>query len=141
MGKFINRHTRWGKLRWKIGGLKYLSELLGNAVFMSSLPIVLWEPSRITVSFALLVSLLKAAGDFSIGRRAASDLNPFLFFLAPVKDIIIGVIWFIPLVSNTVSWRGNRFIIGKNSALLPCPENGFWAWGYRLVDAIRERIA
>ncbi|HAM51306.1 MAG TPA: ceramide glucosyltransferase [Nitrospiraceae bacterium] len=139
--KFINRHTRWGKLRWKIGGLKYISELLGNAVFMSSLPIVLWEPSRITISFALLVCLLKAAGDFVVGRLINSDQNPLFFFLAPVKDIIIGFLWFVPLVSNTVSWRGNRFIIGKNSALTVCSESGLWAWRYRLVDAIRERIA
>ena len=32
--RFINRHTRWGKLRWQIGGAKYLSELAGNAVFI-----------------------------------------------------------------------------------------------------------
>ena len=38
--RFINRHTRWGKLRWKIGGPKYLSELIGNAPFMASLPVV-----------------------------------------------------------------------------------------------------
>ena len=139
--KFINRHTRWGKLRWKIGGIKYFSELIGNAVFMSTLPIMLWEPSKITVSFALLVALLKASGDFYIGRRAASDLNPFFYFLAPVKDIVIGLIWFVPLVSNTVSWRGHRFIIEKNSALLPCPGNGFWSWRYRIANAIRERLA
>jgi len=40
--KFINRHTRCGKLRWKIGGVRYFSELLGNPVFMSFLPLLLW---------------------------------------------------------------------------------------------------
>ena len=139
--KFINRHTRWGKLRWKIGGIKYFSELIGNAVFISTLPIMLWEPSKITVSFALLVALLKASGDFYIGRRAASDLNPFFYFLSPVKDIVIGLIWFVPLVSNTVLWRGHRFTIEKDSVLFPCPENGFWSWRYRIANAIRERLA
>lgn len=139
--KFINRHTRWGKLRWKIGGIKYLSELIGNTVFMSVLPIMLWEPSKITVSFALLVALLKASGDFYIGRRAASDLNPFFYFLSPLKDIVIGLIWFVPLVSNTVLWRGHRFIIEKDSVLFPCPENGFWSWRYRIANAIREHLA
>jgi ceramide glucosyltransferase len=139
--KFINRHSRWGKLRWKIGGLKYLSELVGNAVFMSMLPIMLWEPSRITVPFALLVSLLKASGDFYIGRRTASDANPFLYFLSPVKDVLIGLMWFVPILSNTVVWRGNRYIIGKDSLLSPYPETGIWSWRYRFVDAIRERLA
>jgi ceramide glucosyltransferase len=139
--KFINRHTRWGKLRWKIGGLKYVSELVGNAVFMSSLPIVLCEPSKISISFALLVCLLKTAGDYYIGRRTASELNPFLYFLAPVKDILIGFMWFIPIVSNTVVWRGNRYTIGQDSVLSSCPETGVWSWRYRFMDAIRERLA
>ena len=139
--KFINRHTRWGKLRWKIGGPKYFSELMGNTVFMSSLPIIFWEASKTTVSFALLVCLVKTAGDYYMGRRAGSDLNPFLYFLAPVKDIVIGFIWFVPVLSATVVWRGNRFIIGKDSVLLSCPESGFWSWRYRFVNAIRERIA
>lgn len=139
--KFINRHTRWGKLRWKIGGLKYFSELAGNAVFISSLPVVLWEPSRITLSFALLVSLVKIAGDYHMGRRTGSDLNPFLYFLAPLKDLLIGLVWFVPLVSTTVVWRGNRFIIGGDSLLSPCPESVVWSWKYRLVNAIRARVA
>jgi ceramide glucosyltransferase len=138
--KFINRHTRWGKLRWKIGGPKYFTELMGNAVFMSSLPILFWEPSKITVSFALLVYLLKASGDFYMGRRTGSDLNPFLYFLAPVKDIVIGLVWFVPVINNTVVWRGNRFIIGKDSLLMPCPESGFRSRGYRIASAIRGRI-
>jgi len=139
--KFINRHTRWGKLRWKIGGIKYLSELIGNAVFMSTLPIMLQEPSRITVSFALLVCLLKASGDYYIGRRTASDMNPFLYFLSPVKDVLIGLMWFVPILSNTVLWRGNRYIIGKDSLLSPYPETGIWSWRYRFMDAIREKLA
>ncbi len=139
--KFINRHTRWAKLRWKIGGLKYFSELAGNSVFMSALPIVLWQPSKTSVSFALLVCLLKIAGDYYIGRRIDSDLNPFLYFLAPAKDILIGFLWFIPLLSNTVIWRGNRYLIGKDSMLSSCPEIGIWSWRNRFVDAIRERFA
>jgi ceramide glucosyltransferase len=139
--KFINRHTRWGKLRWKIGGMKYLSELIGNAVFMSSLPILLWEPSRITITFALLISTLKVVGDLYIGKKIRSDMKPFLYILSPIKDLIIGCIWFVPILSNTVAWRGNRYIIGKNSLLSPAPDTGVWSWGYRLLYAIKTRLA
>jgi len=38
--RFLNRHTRWGKLRWRIGGLKYFSEILANPVFVAALPVV-----------------------------------------------------------------------------------------------------
>lgn len=140
--KFINRHTRWGKLRWKIGGPRYLSELIGNPVFMSCLPVFLWEASVITMAFALLVSLLKVLGDYYLGRRiGARGLAPSHYLLSPVKDLVIGVIWFVPLLSNSVVWRGNRYIIGKDSALTACPETALWPWRYRMVDAIKARLA
>ena len=139
--KFMNRHTRWGKLRWKIGGIRYFSELFSNAVFMSFLPIVLWEPSKITVAFAACVSSIKILGDIYIGRKIKTKMNCMLYFLSPLKDLIIGLIWFAPILSATVVWRGNRYIIGKDSMLSPCPENGIWSWRYRLADTIKTRFA
>jgi len=147
--RFLNRHTRWGKLRWKIGGIKYLSELLANPVFIAALPILFRGPSRETVSFAGLVGLVKVLGDFLIGRTIGVSSTGTSFhkqsllsyFLAPVKDIIIGILWFVPLLSSTVVWRGNRYVIGKDSRLSPCPETGFWSWGARITDSIRARIA
>jgi hypothetical protein len=61
--------------------------------------------------------------------------------LSPVKDLIIGVIWFVPLFSNTVVWRGNRYVIGKDTLLSECPEGGIFSWRYRLLDTIKARFA
>jgi len=138
--KFLNRHTRWGKLRWRLGGIRYISELIGNPVFMSCLPI-LFETSRITVFFALLVCLIKVMGDLYLGKILNSDSSPMVYLLSPVKDLIIGLIWLIPLLSNTVVWRGNRYIISEDSMLSPCPETGIWLWSYRIVDVIKARFA
>lgn len=142
--KFINRHTRWGKLRWKIGGVKYFSELIGNPVFISILPMLLWTTSKITISFVLFVSLAKIIGDFYLGRlikRQGRAFSPVYYLLSPVKDIIIGILWFVPILSNTVSWRGSRYIIGKDSRLSPCAETGVWSWKYRIIDKIKARLA
>ena len=147
--RFLNRHTRWGKLRWRIGGIKYISELLAHPVFIAVLPIVLNGPSRLTAGFAGLVSLVKVLTDSITGRRieaqgndyVASDRSALTCLLVPLKDIIIGVLWFIPLMSATVVWRGNRYLIGRDSRLSPCPETGVWSWGYRITDVIKERFA
>lgn len=146
--RFLNRHTRWGKLRWNIGGAKYFSELLANPVFVAALPAIA-DPTQITLSFAALIGLVKILGDSLIGRALESsssgqDLqkrSPFIYFLIPVKDFIIGILWFVPLLSSTVIWRGNRYRIGKDSRLSPCPETGVWSWGYRITDGIRARLA
>ena len=117
-------------------------ELIGNPVFMSALPIVFWQCSKLTMTFAILTSLIKVAGDFYLGRKTGTELdNPFLYLLAPFKDLLIGLMWSVPIVSNTVVWRGNRYSIGKDSILSPCPETGFWSLRYRILDAIKERFA
>ena len=157
--RFLNRHTRWGKLRWRIGGASYISELIGNPVFMSFLPLIIYGPSELTMSFVLIVSTLKILGDMVIGNALASadaessssgnesapssplSVHSLRYFLTPVKDLLIGLVWFVPLISNTVVWRGNRYIIGTDSLLSPCPEVGLWSWRYRLADAIKTRLA
>jgi len=53
--KFINRHVRWGKMRWKIGGMNYLLELTINPVFIAFLPLLLLGPTEKTLSMHTLV--------------------------------------------------------------------------------------
>ncbi|MHB8844213.1 MAG: glycosyltransferase [Nitrospirota bacterium] len=147
--RFLNRHTRWGKLRWRIGGARYLSELLVNPVFIAMLPVIVSGPTRLTVGFAGLISLVKILADSIIGRRIeaqgseypSAERSPFAYFLVPVKDLLIGCLWIVPILSATVVWRGNRYLIGRDSRLAPCPESGVWSWGYRITDVIRERFA
>jgi ceramide glucosyltransferase len=129
--EFLNRLTRWGQLRWRIGGLRYISELFTNSVFMAYLPIFIWEPSKLTISFAMAVSSLKVIGNIYLdslvrGERADRTLgreprivqfSPLWYFLSPLNDFIMGIIWFVPLFYNTVTWRGNSFRISKDSAL------------------------
>lgn len=137
--RFINRHTRWGKLRWQIGGAKYFSELACNAVFMSFMPMVIMPISKASLLLPATVGALKIVHAFYIGKKLRAEINPLLYLLSPVKDLIIGFIWFVPILSNTVAWRGNRYIIGKNSMLSPYPEKG--VWGPRIVTAIKTRLA
>ncbi|MGA2192919.1 MAG: ceramide glucosyltransferase [Nitrospirota bacterium] len=123
VGQFTARHTRWGKLRWRIGGPKYFAELIGNPVLMSLIPLMVFGPTRITLPATFLVWSLKSLGDYSIGRTVRSDLHPLFYLFVPLKDIIIGIVWFVPIFSNKVEWRGDRYIISKDSFLYPCPED------------------
>jgi len=135
--------------RWKIGGVKYISELLANPVFIAMLPVLFRGPSRETLSLSAIISLIKVLGDSVIGRMIESSSvttynhkqPPLTYFLTPIKDILIEILWFVPLLSSTVVWRGNRYLIGQDSRLSPCPETGVWSWGYRTTDSIRARVA
>jgi ceramide glucosyltransferase len=117
--QFLKRHARWGKLRWKLGVIGYVSEILSNAVFIACLPLVVLGPTTRTISLAAAVSLLKIIGDYSLGKRIRSAHRFFHYLLSPVKDIIIGCIWFVPFVSRTVMWRRHKYKITKGSVLVP----------------------
>jgi ceramide glucosyltransferase len=139
--RFLNRHTRWGKLRWKLGGMRYLSELIANPVFLSLLPIIVIGITTVTLSMAIFTATIKAIGDMYLSRVLKSPMHPLLYILSPIKDILIGVLWFLPLLSNTVQWRGNRYIIGRDTMLSPYPETTEWSWRYRFINAVRMRFA
>ncbi|HJX34145.1 MAG TPA: glycosyltransferase [Desulfatiglandales bacterium] len=119
MKQFIKRHARWGKLRWKLGGAGYVSEIMLNAVFISCLSLVLLGLTTRTISLAATVWLLKIIGDYLLGKRIRSAHHFFHYLLSPIKDIIIGFIWFVPFVSRTVMWRRHRYKITKGSLLVP----------------------
>jgi len=138
--KFMNRHTRWGKMRWKIGGVKYLSELITNPVFISCLPLFFWGARKETLAMNLSVCLIKVLGDYYLGKKIKTSLNPLAYFLSPLKDLFIGLIWFAPLADDTVTWRGNRYLIGKNTRLSLCPNSG-GAWRYRIMEGIKAKLA
>jgi ceramide glucosyltransferase len=141
MRKFLNRHTRWAKLRWHISGLKYISELICNPVLMASLPVFLLGPSVQTLTPAGIVSCVKILGDYAIGRRIGCDLRKSAYLFTPFKDLLIGALWIVPFISSTVVWRGNTYVIGKDSRLSPYPGSGVWALKYRLMNAIASRLA
>jgi len=139
--KFINRHVRWGKMRWKIGGIRYLSELPINPVLISSLPLFLYGLTGAALSLFIVACAVKVMGDFYLGRRIGTPLHPLFYLLSPIKDLLIGLIWFVPFIDDTVIWRGNRYLIGKDSVLSLCRVKGIWAWRYRMADAIRGMLA
>jgi ceramide glucosyltransferase len=138
--KFINRHVRWGKMRWKIGGVKYLLEFSINPVFTACLPLLLFGPTENTLSLLALVCLIKIAGDFYLGRNISRPMHPFFYLLSPIKDLVIGLIWFVPFADDTVTWRGNRYLMGKDTRLSLCPEGG-GEWKYRIMEGIKAKLA
>lgn len=116
--RFLNRHTRWAKIRWKIAGLKYFTEPLCNPVFLSSLLPLLDNFSKISILAFLLVTLLKTYLDIYVGRliKSSSGISNFLI---PLKDLIAAFIWFVPLVSCKLIWRDNTYLIGKDTMIIP----------------------
>jgi hypothetical protein len=57
-----------------------------------------------------------------------------------MKDLLIGLIWFVPFADDTVVWRGNRYLMGKDTKLSLCPEME-GAWMHRIMNGIKAKLA
>lgn len=120
--RFLNRHTRWAKIRWKIAGWKYLTEPLSNPVFISSIVPLLDGFSKISITMFIAVATIKIAFDLYINRlmQTSTGLSGILI---PLKDLITGLIWLAPLISCKLNWRGNTYKIGKETEIIPYESN------------------
>ena len=139
--RFLNRHTRWGKLRWHIGGARYLPELIGNAVFVALLPMLFAQTAGRSVLLAAAVCSLKVTRDYYIGKKLDAGMNPLLYLLVPIKDFLIGCIWFVPILDNKVAWRGNKYLIGRESRLFPCAAEVTRHPRPGIISSIRTKLA
>ncbi|APF18100.1 glycosyl transferase family 2 [Caldithrix abyssi DSM 13497] len=116
--RFINRHTRWAKIRRNMHIHHYFIESVSNPIALAVILALLLH-NALGAGLLLLVTLVKMAHDIYLSRLMKSDLKWYHFFLTPVKDLLISILWFVPFISNTVNWRDNYFKIGKRSELRP----------------------
>ena len=121
--QFLKRHGRWGKLRWKLGGAGYVSEIMTNAVFLSCFAPVVMGPTAGALSLTAAVWVIKIMGDYALGKRIGSAHHFYHYLLSPIKDIIVGFIWFVPFFSHTVVWRRNVYKVIKGSVVVPLQTN------------------
>lgn len=120
--RFLNRHTRWAKIRWKIAGAKYFTEPLSNPIFLSSIIPFLDGFSKISLSVFLMVVLLKITFDLYVGKVIKSTTG-ISAILIPVKDLLVALMWFVPIVNCKINWRENIYKIGKDTVIIPHENN------------------
>jgi ceramide glucosyltransferase len=118
MKKFLNRHSRWAKMRAKIRLGTYLLESFSNPISASFI-LALILHNFIGVEQFVLAIVLKSSIDFLTLRLIKSDIKWYQIIVIPIKDLIIGLLWYIPFIDSKVTWRNNSFKIQKKSLLQP----------------------
>jgi ceramide glucosyltransferase len=129
--RFLNRHTRWAKIRWKIGGVKYFTEPLVNPIFVSFFTSILSGISSLSAILFLSSVSMKIMLDLFVIRMLKQKIG-LEIMLIPLKDLINGIIWFVPFFTSKVNWRGNKYVISKNTVLALAHENSFMRTYLRL---------
>lgn len=115
--RFLNRHSRWAKIRRQMHLSYYLLESLSNPItlsFVLGLLLFNW----IGIMQFVLTIFLKFAHDLFILRLFKRRMKIKHLALIPVKDLLIGLLWIIPFFTSNVSWRNNKFKIKKRSYIV-----------------------
>jgi ceramide glucosyltransferase len=120
--RFVNRHARWAKMRFWIGTYRYAAEWLGNPIAVSLIVFML-QPGWSTFGLSILISAAKAFLDWMASRKLAAEAPMWHYLLTPLKDILIGLIWFAPFLNRTIVWREKKFKLNYGSKLQPYEEN------------------
>jgi ceramide glucosyltransferase len=110
---FLNRHSRWYKIRRRMAPGFFLLEPLSNLSLIG----VVWALSDDTgIAWGGLVVLvgLGIARD-ALQSRWLRGVFPRArhLLLCPVKDLFLVPVWFDALVNNRVHWRGHKMLVGR----------------------------
>jgi ceramide glucosyltransferase len=114
---FLNRHSRWFKIRRRMAPLTFLAEPLAN---LGTIALVwaLSDESGIAWEVPLALVGLGMVRDAVQTRWLRGSFPRFRhLLLSPVKDLLLLPVWFDALVNRRVDWRGNRLLVGRFTRL------------------------
>ena len=110
---FLNRHSRWFKIRRRLALPAFLFEPFANLGIIG----VVWALSGDSgIAWGGLVGLvgLGIARDALQSKRLRGEFPAFrTLLLSPVKDLFLLPIWFDALVNQRVQWRGHRLLVSR----------------------------
>lgn len=114
---FLNRHSRWYKIRRHMAVGAFLAEPMANPAAVGLVWALSGESGIAWGGLIVLVGLgiLRDAANTYRLRGSVPKVRHLL--LSPVKDLLLLPIWFDAFVNNRIHWRGHRFLVGRYTRL------------------------
>jgi ceramide glucosyltransferase len=114
---FLNRHSRWYKIRRRMAFSTFLAEPMANLAVVGLVWAFSGESGIAWGGLAGLVGLGMARD--ALQSRMLSGHLPALrqLLFSPIKDFLLLPLWFDAMVNSRVQWRGHRFHVGRLTRL------------------------
>jgi ceramide glucosyltransferase len=114
---FLNRHSRWYKIRRQMALYTFLAEPMANLATVGLVWAFSGDSGIAWGGLAGLVSLGVARDSLQTRwlRGRFPTLRNLLF--SPIKDVLLLPLWFDAIVNSRVQWRGHRFRVGRLTRL------------------------
>jgi len=118
---FLNRQSRWYKIRRQLALPVFLAEPVANLATVGLVWAFSGDSGIAWGGLLFLVSLGMVRDAIQTHRLRGSfpKLRHLLF--SPVKDILLLPVWFDAVVNRRVLWRGHRFLMGRMTRLRLAP--------------------
>jgi hypothetical protein len=115
--EFASRHLRWARLRRHVSLPGCCAELLLNPTFLALFGLVAFRSAASALVLGLslaAMSLIHIATERLLELRRPLWVDPPAALLL---SVVRGVLWFVPLFSRTVIWRGNALRLTARSRM------------------------
>ena len=117
---FVDRYGRWAVLHRQAVGLPtFCAQLLLNPSAARGDRLWAVVDTRWTALALVDAILLRAVLDAAAGAVLGRSFTLGEIAATPLRDACLGVAWTNGLLTDRVSWRGNRLRVGPGTRLLP----------------------
>ena len=116
----IERHARWARMRRGIVPFCFTFELLLQPLVVAAL---VWavSPTPLAARLVACALVLQVIGAL-LSHTLLQARHPLLLAaIEPVRAAAAAAAWLLAVVTRRVSWRGNVFVVGAGSRLIPVP--------------------
>ena len=114
---FLNRHSRWYKIRRRLALSTFLAEPMTNLATIGLVWALSGESGIAWGGLVVLVGLGMARDAIQTRWLRGSFPKFRHLMLSPMKDLFLLPVWFDALLNRRVLWRGHRFLIGRYTRL------------------------
>ena len=114
---FLNRHSRWYKIRRQLALPVFIFEPVANLATVGLVWAFSGDSGAAWGGLLLLVGLGMVRDAIQSRRLRGSYPRLKHLIFSPVKDILLLPVWLAAILNRRVQWRGNRFLVGRMTRL------------------------
>jgi ceramide glucosyltransferase len=119
VGRTLERHTRWAKLRRSLNPAAFVAEPVLTPIIVASAGVVV-APSKLTAGVLAAVCLMQSACALLAVRLLRG--RALAWWYAPLeiaRSYVTLLCWGYACMSRRIAWRGHPFFLRRGSVIIP----------------------
>ncbi len=114
---FLNRHSRWYKMRRRLAFPAFIAEPIANLATVGLVWAFSGDSGIAWGGLTVLIGLgiVRDAVQTRWLRGSYPKLGHLIY--SPIKDILLFPVWLDAILNQRVQWRGHRFSVGRMTRL------------------------